>query len=140
MRQPRTVAGKRLLRDAFRHDKSCFVHQGMDCGRCSLPEQLRNAEDEAMAPFITFAAYVEGRTKPMSVLMSGDTSGHAHSEPRSKEIWNKANALLNSLYEEGMSSGACVCGIEVQDHKPERIRYCHFGYHTLDCSIGGGHA
>lgn len=132
MREPRTEIAKRLLREAYRHDPSCFVHQGMDCGRCSLPDRLRDIEDEAMAPFVEFASYVEGQTKPISYSMSGDTGGHRASEPRSKAMWTRANNLLNNLDAPG-EEGLCVCGIGVLGHSSEAIRYCHFGYHTSEC-------
>ena len=140
MRRPRTETAKKLLRKTYLHDPSCFSHQGMDCGRCSLPGILRDIEDESISPFVSFIDYVEDRTKPMSVFMSGDTGGHAASRLRSKELWNKANAILNRLDEDDHVSGACLCGLGVFEHKPESIRFCHLGYHTVGCVKGADHA
>jgi hypothetical protein len=113
----------------------------MECGRCSLPGTLRDIEDEAMAPWVNFAAQVENTMKGSSVYMSGDTGGHPASAIRSKEVWQKANAILNSLEDPEIDNGSCFCGAGILDHMDkEKIRYCHFGYHTVDCTKGASHA
>lgn len=112
------------------HNDWCDVQSGNACD-CNLPGALRDVEDEAMGPWVSHAAWVEGKTKGMGVHMSGDTSGHPASPERSKEIWRRTNEMLNSLPDE---PSGCMCGTSILEHRDRsKIRYCHFGWHREDC-------
>lgn len=131
-RQPQTRTGEKLLAQGFRHDFRCAsLDIGLEACNCTLPDLLRNVEDEARAPFFELLAWIEDQTKPNTVDMSGKRSGFPHSEPRSERIWNR----VQEFFDLEASMSECICG----SFDPMRHQgFCHFGWHMEGCEHNNG--